>query len=172
MKKLFLILLLATSVLYTSKAQQTAAPQADVASIEAITAAGLKIISGPKGQQRDMEAFKALFLPNAQMGGVFYKGDSSFVRLTTVENFADRNGPAYAEMGFYENQLALRIERFGKLATAFQTYETRMGSPTGKVEDRGVNTYQLVYDQGRWWIASLLFTPETATQPIPKKYLK
>ncbi len=119
-----------------------------------------------------MEAFKALFLPNAQMGGVFYKGDSSFVRLTTVEKFAERNGPAYAEMGFYENELALRIERFGNLATAFQTYETRLGSPTGKVEDRGVNTYQLVYDKGRWWIASLLFTPETAAQPIPKKYLK
>jgi len=171
MKKLLLVLLLTTSILYTSKAQQKLAPQ-DVASIEAITAAGLKIISGPKGQQRDMEAFKALFLPNAQMGGVFYKGDSSFVRLTTAEIFADRNGPAYAEMGFYENQLALRIERFGNLAIAFQTYETRTGSPTGKVEDRGVNTYQLVYDKGRWWIASLLFTPETATQPIPKKYLK
>ncbi|WP_276498368.1 hypothetical protein [Pontibacter litorisediminis] len=171
MKKHLLTLLFCLGLACTSFAQSTV-PAADVASIEAITAAGLKIISGPKGQERDMEAFKALFLPNAQMGGVFYKGDSSFVRLTTVEKFAERNGPAYAEMGFYENELALRIERFGNLATAFQTYETRLGSPTGKVEDRGVNTYQLVYDKGRWWIASLLFTPETAAQPIPKKYLK
>lgn len=163
-----MVLLLTGGTVLTSNAQQTA----DVASIEAITAAGLKLISGPKGQQRDMESFKALFLPNAQMGGVFYKGDSSLVRLTTVEKFAERNGPAYAELGFYENQLALRIERFGNLATAFQTYETRVGNPTGKVEDRGVNTYQLVYDKGRWWIASLLFTPETPKQPIPKKYLK
>lgn len=171
MKKHLLTLMFSLGLAYTSFAQSIT-PAADVASIEAITAAGLNIISGPKGQERDMAAFKNLFLPNAQMGGVFYKGDSSFVRLTTVENFADRNGPAYAELGFYENQLALRIERFGNLATAFQTYETRIGSPTGKVEDRGVNTYQLVYDKGRWWIASLLFTPETASQPIPKKYLK
>ncbi|WP_162054053.1 hypothetical protein [Pontibacter pamirensis] len=172
MKKHLLTLLLCCGLCHVLLAQQITAPQADVASIEAITAAGLKIISGPKGQQRDMEAFKALFLPGAQMGGVFYKGDSSFVRLTTVENFAERNGPAYANLGFYENQLALRIKRFGNLATAFQTYETRTGSPTGKVEDRGVNTYQLVYDQGRWWIASLLFTPETEKAPLPEKYLK
>ena len=63
------------------------------------------------------------------------------------------------------------IERFGNLATAFQVYETRFGE-NGKVEDRGVNTYQLVFDKGRWWIASLLFTPETKSQPIPEKYLK
>lgn len=172
MKKHLITLLLCCGLCHVLLAQHTTAPQADVQSIEAITAAGLKIISGPKGQQRDMEAFKALFLPGAQMGGVFYKGDSSFVRLTTAEKFAERNGPAYAELGFYENQLALRVERFGNLATAFQTYETRTGGPKGKVEDRGVNTYQLVYDQGRWWIASLLFTPETQKTPVPKKYLK
>jgi len=170
-KKHLPILLLCFSLTYMAAAQ-TNVPTRQAATIEAVTAAGLNIISGPKGQQRDMEAFKALFLPGAQMGGVFYKGDSSFVRLTTVEKFAERNGPAYTELGFYENQLALRIERFGNLATAFQTYETRLGSPDGKLEDRGVNTYQLVYDQGRWWIASLLFTPETKQQPLPKKYLK
>ncbi len=150
---------------------QVIAPEASLATVEAITAAGLKIISGPKGQPRDMEMFKALFLPNAQMGGVFFKGDSSFVRITTVEAFADKNGPAYANLGFYENQLSLKVERFGNIATAFQAYETRY-SKDGKVEARGVNTYQLVFDKGRWWIASLLFTPENEKQPLPKKYLK
>ncbi|NEM96347.1 hypothetical protein [Pontibacter burrus] len=170
MKKLLLSLMLSASVTIVAQAQIKLTP-AEVGTIEAIIATGLKIISGPKGQQRDMEKFKALFLPNAQMGGVFYKGDSSFVRITTVENFATRNGPVYAELGFYENVLGLRIERFGNLATAFQTYETRYGKD-GKVEARGVNTYQLVYDKGRWWIASLLFTPETEKNPIPEKYLK
>lgn len=170
MKNLLLTLMLATAVTIVAQAQTKLTP-AEVGTIEAITTTGLKIISGPKGEKRDMEKFKALFLPNAQMGGVFYKGDSSFVRITTVEQFADRNGPVYAELGFYENVLGLRIERFGNLATAFQTYETRYGKD-GKVEARGVNTYQLVYDKGRWWIASLLFTPETENQPIPEKYLK
>jgi len=170
MKKLLLTLMLGAAVTIAAQAQTKLTP-AETSTIEAITATGLKIISGPKGQQRDMEKFKALFLPNAQMGGVFFKGDSSFVRITTVEKFAERNGPAYAEMGFYENQLGLRIERFGNLATAFQTYETRYGKD-GKVEARGVNTYQLVFDKGRWWIASLLFTPETEKQTIPAKYLK
>jgi hypothetical protein len=170
MKKLLLALTLTAGVTIVTQAQTIVSPK-EVATIEAITETGLKIISGPKGQQRDMEKFKALFLPNAQMGGVFYKGDSSFVRITTVEKFAERNGPAYAELGFYENVLGLRVERFGNLATAFQTYETRYGKD-GKVEARGVNTYQLVLDNGRWWIASLLFTPETEKQPIPAKYLK
>jgi hypothetical protein len=155
---------------FNSDAQVTV-PASYVATVEAITAAGLKIISGPKGQQRDMEMFKALFLPNAQLGGVFYKGDSSFVRITTVEAFADKNGPVYANLGFYENQLSLKVEQFGNIATAFQSYETRYGK-YGKVEARGINTYQLVYDKGRWWIASLLFTPESEKYPLPKKYLK
>ncbi|MBB6609555.1 hypothetical protein H7F15_00760 [Pontibacter sp. Tf4] len=170
MRKLLLTLLLGATVTIAAQAQTKLTP-AEVGTIEAITATGLKIISGPKGQQRDMEKFKALFLPEAQMGGVFYKGDSSFVRITTVAKFAERNGPAYTALGFYENVLGLRIERFGNLATAFQTYETRYGKD-GKVEARGVNTYQLVYDKGRWWIASLLFTPETEKQPIPAAYLK
>ncbi len=170
MKRSLLTFILGLAMTLTAQAQ-TKLTSAEVGTIEAITATGLKIISGPKGQQRDMEKFKALFLPDAQMGGVFFKGDSSFVRITTVTQFADRNGPAYAELGFYENQVSLRIERFGNLATAFQVYETRFGE-NGKVEDRGVNTYQLVFDKGRWWIASLLFTPETKSQPIPEKYLK
>ena len=169
--KNYLLFLLFSIVSYTCLAQ-TAISHQDVASVEAITAAGLRIISGPKGQVRDMNAFKALFLPDAQLGGVFFKDDSSFVRITTAEKFAERNGPAYQNLGFYENQLALRIEQFGNIATAFQTYETRTGSKDGKVEDRGVNTYQLVYDKGRWWIASLIFTLESAKFPIPGKYLK
>ncbi|MBJ6117605.1 hypothetical protein JAO76_05355 [Pontibacter sp. BT310] len=104
MKKLLLTLTLTAAVTIVTQAQTIVSPK-EVATIEAITETGLKIISGPKGQQRDMEKFKALFLPNAQMGGVFYKGDSSFVRITTVEKFAERNGPAYAELGFYENVL-------------------------------------------------------------------
>ncbi|MBC5774556.1 hypothetical protein H8S95_10835 [Pontibacter sp. KCTC 32443] len=170
MKRLLLTLILGTAVTIVAQAQAKLT-SAETATIEALTETGLKIISGPKGQKRDMEKFKALFLPNAQMGGVFFKGDSSFVRITTVEKFAERNGPAYEELGFYENVLGLRVERFGNLATAFQTYETRYGKD-GKVEARGVNTYQLVYDKGRWWIASLLFTPETNKQKIPAKYLK
>jgi hypothetical protein len=172
MEKCLVVLFLLLAITISSKAQQTTRSSQDVASVEAIAAAGLRIISGPKGQARDMEAFKALFLPNAQVGGVFYKNDSSFVRITTVEQFAKRNGPAYSNMGFYENQLALHVERYGNIATAFQIYETRLGSKDdGKVEDRGVNTYQLVYDQGRWWIASLLFTPETAKFPLTKEHL-
>jgi hypothetical protein len=170
MKKLLLAFILGSALTITAQAQSKLTP-AETSTIEAITETGLKIISGPKGQQRDMEKFKALFLPDAQMGGVFYKGDSSFVRITTVAKFAERNGPAYAELGFYENALGLRIERYSNLATALQTYETRYGKD-GKVEARGVNTYQLVFDKGRWWIASLLFTPETEKEPIPAKYLK
>ncbi|RDV14370.1 hypothetical protein DXT99_14695 [Pontibacter diazotrophicus] len=77
MKTLLLALILTSNIAFSAMAQQAAVPKEDVASIEAITAAGLKIISGPKGQQRDMEAFKALFLPGAQMGGVFYKATAA-----------------------------------------------------------------------------------------------
>lgn len=154
MKKHLFIALFCLGLACTSFAQVKLSIK-EVVTPEALVETVLKIISGPEGQQRDMKKFKELFLPDAQMGGVFYRGDSSFVRITTVAQFADRNGPAYADLGFYENQLGLRVERFANIATAFQTYETRYGKD-GKVEARGVNTYQLVFDKGRWWIASLI----------------
>ena len=170
MKNYLLTTLLCFGIACSSFAQSKLTPE-EVATPEALVLTALKIISGPKGQPRYMEKFKALFLPDAQMGGVFYRGDSSFVRITTVTQFADRNGPVYAEMGFYENQLGLTVERYAHIATAFQAYETRYGK-NGKVESRGINTYQLVFDKGRWWIASLLFTTETTIQPIPARYIK
>ena len=39
-------------------------------------------------------------------------------------------------------------------------------------EARGINSYQLVYFEKRWWIANLLWTLETDKAKIPKKYLR
>jgi len=170
MKKHLLTFMLCFGIVFLSSAQEKLT-HTEVATPKALVETALKIISGPKGQKRDMEKFKALFLPDAKLGGVFYKGDSSFVRITSAVQFADRNAAVYADLGFFENQIGLKVDEYGKIATAFQVYETRFGKD-GKVEDRGVNTYQLVYDNGRWWIASLIFTPETDAYPIPAEYLK
>ena len=36
---------------------------------------------------------------------------------------------------------------------------------TGTYEKRGVNSYQLVYADNRWWIASTTFSNETEEKP-------
>ena len=43
--------------------------------------------------------------------------------------------------------------------------------PNGAPAERGVNAIQLVYDQGRWWIASLIWNTESDKNKIPASLL-
>jgi len=40
------------------------------------------------------------------------------------------------------------------------------------LEENGINSYQLVYFNKRWWIANLVWTVDNNGVKIPKKYLK
>lgn len=36
---------------------------------------------------------------------------------------------------------------------------------------RGINSFQLIHYQGRWWVTNLVFDEETPANPIPPEYL-
>ena len=76
MKKLLLTFILGATVTIAAQAQAKHTPS-ETATIEAITETGLKIISGPKGQQRDMEKFKALFCQVHKWAACFLKATAA-----------------------------------------------------------------------------------------------
>ena len=79
--------------------------------------------------------------------------------------------PYFAEHGFYEKEIARRTEQFGQIAHVWSTYESRYNSDDPKPFMRGINSIQLFYDGGRWWIVTVYWQQESPEHPIPERYL-
>lgn len=154
------------AVLLHAKAQNLSDWSRDVVSEERITATVLEIISGAKGQKRDWERFRNLFWTTGQVNAIYYKGDSAKVVVNEIDEFIKRAGPNYEKVDFYESPIKLQIQKFGHLAQAAQSYKALM--PDGKV-NKGVNFYQLVYTDGRWWIMSIIYDTVSPDRPLPKE---
>jgi len=138
--------------------------------VEGITDKMLEMISGEVGEERDWEQYRMLFLPTAQKLSLRNRADgTSSVRARNIEEFVRTVGPLYARDGFEEYKIGLKVHEFNGIATAFQSYYCK--NLIGTYEMRGVNTYQLVYVDDRWWIANTLFTSETEDVSVPNEYL-
>jgi predicted metalloprotease with PDZ domain len=138
----------------------------DVETIEGLVEALYDVISGPAGE-RDWNRYRSLFANNAMMGAVAVNSDGStrYVHMTP-EDYITRNDPFFKENAFYERELGRDVWSFGKIAQVKSGYEYTLGEDTVP-EQRGVNIINMVHDQGRWWITSVLWTTEGEENPIP-----
>ena len=159
-----------------SKAAERSANPADVESIDAIIAAAYDVISGPAGQKRDWDRERSLFYPGARLiptATVPGKPDVDLAPLVLdVEGYIARVEPLFAKNGFYEKEIARRVEQFGQIAHVWSTYESRHGPSDAEPFMRGINSIQLFNDGKRWWILSIYWQHESGQHPLPKKYLQ
>lgn len=159
----------------TLSGQNVAAPPAaraqDVASIDAIVRALYDVISGPAGE-RDWARFRSLFLPGARLvpASTRNRPEGRPVTILTVEDYIQRTGAFFRQSGFFEQESARRTERFGNIAHVFSTYESRRAAAEPEPFARGLNSIQLVQDQGRWWVANITWDEERPDNPIPANY--
>jgi hypothetical protein len=136
--------------------------KSDVDSVEHLIASIYDVISGPAGKPRDWDRFRALFLADGRLGVIRpdapakngVPAHKSDVFLRAPEQYAERNDPYFKTNGFFEPGIANRIEEFGNLPFA-----------------RGINSFQIVHAQGRYWIASILWDDERPGLTLPHKYL-
>ncbi len=145
---------------------------ADVASIDAIVAAVYDVISGPAGQKRDWDRMKSLFVPGARLIPVTQAGASRTARVLSVEDYITRSSAILEKDGFFEREIARRLERFGDIAQLFSTYESRRKPDDPVPFIRGINSFQLMNDGKRWWIVTIFWQAEAPDRPIPADYLK
>jgi hypothetical protein len=149
---------------------------ADVASIDAIIRAAYDVISGPAGKKRDWNRERALFYPGARIiptASVPGRNDVDLEpQMLDVEGYIARAEPLFEKAGFYEKEIARRVEQFGQIAHVWSTYESRHNSNDPEPFMRGINSIQLFNDGKRWWILSIYWQHENAAYPIPKKYLE
>ncbi len=146
----------------------------DVESIDSILAALYDVISGPAGEKRDWDRMKSLFIQegrlmpsgqNAQTGEVGY-------RTWTVQQYIDQAGTNLEQNGFFEVEIARKVEEYGTIAHVFSTYESRRTLDDEKPFARGINSIQLLKGKDRWFIVSVFWMGESAQFPLPKRYLK
>lgn len=148
----------------------------DVASPAAIVLAVYDVISGvaEAEQQRDWDRLRSLFLPDARFVIGWWPSEDGeqeqVLRAWDVESFINAAKGFYRESNFYEREIARRVDRFGNIAQVFSTYESRVDSEESEPVARGINSVQVVFVKGRWWIAHLVWDFERPDNPMPSAY--
>jgi hypothetical protein len=147
----------------------------DVESIDAIISATYDVISGPPGKPRDWKRERSLFYPGARLmptASVAGRNDVELApQILDVEGYIARVEPLFQKSGFYEKEIARRVESFGSIAHVWSTYESRHDPSDPEPFMRGINSIQLFNDGKRWWVLSIYWQHESASHPLPKHYL-
>jgi hypothetical protein len=168
MKKILVVLLILTSTNLTAQ-KKILADTVAVNSINGIINKMLSIISGEKGKKRNWDDFRKLFLPTAYF--IVLNNNDSIPRpidTATLEQFISSMNDDYYNNGFVEYEISKVVNEYNGIANVFQTF---YGKDSENKEEKGINSYQLVYFNHRWWIANVLWTGDNNGVKVPKKYL-
>jgi len=93
-------------------------------------------------------------------------------RAMTPEDYIKRAEPFLVDDGFFEREIGRRTEQYRHITHIFSTYDSRNSANDKKPFARGINSIQLIHDNDRWWIISILWNGETKEDPLPQKYLR
>lgn len=155
-------------------AAKAAPPEArpeDVATPTALLAALYASISGGAGVKRDWQRVRSLFHADARLVPMAKGKDGMAPRVLTIDDYVQRAAPVLERDGFFEQEVAQRVEVFGDLAHAWSTYETRRAVGDERPFLRGINSVQMVRQGGRWHVLHIAWEQESDGGPIPAAYL-
>jgi len=129
-----------------------------------------RVISIESGQVIDTAYFRTLFLPTAHFSMVG-KEDGAYSQETMgLDEFLETLTDEYYSLGYHEESTGEIIDEYNGMAQVIQSFE---GEDSDNETGKGVNSYQLVYSEGRWWIANMVWAMSSDDgKDIPKKYLK
>ena len=136
---------------------------APVTSIDGIIDELLDQITIEHGETMDTAAVRNLFHPSA----LLTVADATEAETVSLDDFLTLLKDPYYEEGYLEKETHKVVDEYNGVAQVFQTF---YGKDSDGIEERGINSYQLTYYGGRWWIVSLLWTIESKNAPIPAKY--
>ncbi|MEY4108035.1 MAG: hypothetical protein RL181_2377 [Bacteroidota bacterium] len=174
MKKMWrnaIVVLLGWGPFFASGQSITMTSPAEFRSVDGVIGVLYQVISGPAGQRRDWNTFRALFRPEARLNalGKDREGNPRFNTMA-IEDYIRNTGPNFEQNGFFEREIGRVSEQYGDMVHVLSTYESRR-EEQGEVFSRGINSIQLIQKDGRFWIVNILWNSETPDNPIPAKYL-
>ena len=112
---------------------------------------------------------RTYFLPTAHFTFVGEEDGKKLYETVGLNNFLASLTDEYYSNGYSETGKGYIIEEFNGVAHVMESF---YGKDSESEEGCGVNSYQLVYSKGRWWVANMVWTmSEKGKEGIPKKYL-
>ena len=142
----------------------------DVSSIDSIIDALYEVISGEKGEERDWDRERNLFHPEARLIVIKKENNHLETKIMTSDEFIQYAKPFIDGKGFYEHEIARKVEEFGHVVHVWSTFESKYSKEDEKPYTRGINSIQLLNDQKRWWVMNIYWNKETNEFPLPEKY--
>jgi hypothetical protein len=145
---------------------------ADVSTLDGILKALYGTISGEASEKRDWDRLRSLFAEEARLIPVNQPREGGVPRITSmsVDQFIERVKPYSEREGFFEIEIARKVDTFGALSHVFSTYESRR-APGEKPFTRGINSIQLFHDGVRYWIVTIYWDHERTGLTLPEAYL-
>ncbi len=90
------------------------------------------------------------------------------IKALSVKEFVEHFNKRIEDIkstGGREEQISCRTETFHKVAHVFSAYHFTLVGASEPIA-RGVNSFQLVYENGRWWILSLTWDRAEADEDL------
>ena len=144
----------------------------DVSSIDRIITALYDTISGPAGRERDLRRFRSLFHPGARLiRTAEIEGGRSQAVVLGVDEYLHAAGEYFRQNGFYEREIARKVDSFGNITHVLSTYESRHAEDDPEPFSRGVNSIQLLKDGDRYSVMTIFWDFERPDNPVPAEYL-
>lgn len=150
-----------------------AAKPGDVNSIDAIVASLYSVISGPKGQPRDWDRMRSLFIPDGRLIPARIDRDThrADAIVLSVDGYIERSSPSMTANGFFERSIHNEVQQFGNIVHVWSTYESRHNADDPQPFARGINSIQLLKSGERYYVIEILWDSERPDAPIPAAYL-
>ncbi|SDJ98733.1 nuclear transport factor 2 family protein [Microbulbifer yueqingensis] len=122
-------------------------------------------LSREPGERPDIGTLQRVFHPEAMVFGARYREGKPEFSVMTAADFIQRID-RIGEKGFYECEVARRVNSYDRFATVYSVVESRTARGAA-AEFTGVNSIQLYLDKGHWRIISVYYQVEKAGLPIP-----
>lgn len=138
----------------------------DVTSIDAIINAYYDVVSGSSNEPWQFERDKYIHSKNAVITRFDDNGNAESHTLEAE----------YIPMGlspkedFYEKELKRIVSNYGNIAQVWSAFEIRT-DPETKSDIRGLNSIQLHFENGRWFIDSWTCEMETEKSAVVTEFL-
>jgi hypothetical protein len=129
--------------------------------IDELMAKFYRVISFDEGACPDWEAMTPLFSRHARITRVTPEA-TDFLDLSGFRSMAEEMIELGAFTSFFELEIARRVDRFGGVMHIASAYETKISPRALDYIERGVNSLQLIREDGAWKICSLAWDDQAA----------
>ncbi len=139
----------------------------DVKSIDAIINAYYDVVSGSSNDPWEFERDKFIHSESAVITRLDENGKTE---SHTLEAEYIPIGLSPKE-DFYEKELKRTVSKYGNIAQVWSAFEIRT-DPNTESNVRGLNSVQLHYENGRWWIDSWTCEMESEESSVVTEFMK